>query len=95
MDVGAPWGWEYGMPGAGSVVQGLVRWCWAERGVAVERGLAGWWAAEATPLEIGKEALLEVADEVLLELEGAWEPMGGDLAGRKVVSSSGIGRKVG
>ena len=94
-EVGAPWGWEYGMSGAGSAVRGIVRWCWVERGVAVERGPAGWWAAEATPLDFGEEAPLEVAAEALLKLEGEWERMGEALAGRKVASSSGIGRKVG
>ena len=54
-----------------------VRWCWVERGVAVERGLAGWWTVEAPPLEIGEEASLEVEDESLLELEGCWERVGG------------------
>ena len=66
-----------------------------ERGVAVERGLAGWWAAEATPWDIGEEAPLEVAAEALLELKGDWERMGGALAGGKVASSSGIGHEVG
>ena len=66
-----------------------------ERGVAVERGLAGWWAAAVTFLEIGKESLLEVADEVLLDLEGAWEQMGEALAGGKGASRSGIGCEVG
>ena len=56
MEVGAPWEWEYGMSGAGLAVQEIVRWCWVEQGLAVERGLAGWWAAEATPLEIGNPA---------------------------------------
>ena len=83
------------MSGAGSAVQGIVRWCWVERGVAVEQGLAGWWVAEATPLYIGEEAPLEVDAEALLELEWDWERMGGDLAGGKVASSSGIGREVG
>ena len=95
MEVGAPWGWEYGMSGVGSAVWGIVRWCWVDRGVAVEWGPAGWWAAEATPLEIGKEAPLVVAAEDLLVLEGNWERMGGALAGEKVASSSGIGREVG
>ena len=48
-------------------------------GLALERGLVGWWAAEAPPLEIGKEAPLEVDAESLLELEGDWERMGGVL----------------
>ena len=82
------------MSGARSVVWGIVRWYWVERGVAVERGLAGWWVAEATPLDIGEEAPLEVDSEALLELEGDWERMGGALAGGKVASSSGIGREV-
>ena len=42
-------------------------------------GLAGWWAAEAPPLEIGKETPLEVDAESLLDLEGGWEQMGGVL----------------
>ena len=66
-----------------------------ERGVAVERGLSSCWAAEATPLDIGEEAPLEVDAESLLELEGDWERMGGDLVGGKVASSSGIGCEVG
>ena len=72
LEVGAPWGWECGMSGSGSAVRGIVRWCWVERGVAVEQGMADWWAAEASPLEIGKAAPLEVDDESLLELEGGW-----------------------
>ena len=60
----------------------------------MERGLAGWWGAEAPPLEIGEEAPLEVDAESLLDLEGDWERMGGDLLGGKVASSSGIGREV-
>ena len=66
-----------------------------ERELAVERGPYGWWAAVATPLEIGEEASLEVADEALLGMEGEWERIGGVLAGVKVASSSGIGREVG
>ena len=62
--------------------------------MAVVWGRAGWWAAEATPLEIGEEAPLEVAAEDLLGLEGEWERMGGVLAGVKVASSSGRGRQV-
>ena len=34
-----------------------------ERGVAVERGLVSWWSAEAPPLEISREAPLEVVGE--------------------------------
>ena len=83
------------MSGAGSAVRGIVRWCWVERGVAVERGLAGWWAAEAPPLDIGEEAPLEVDAESLLELEGDWEQVGGDLVGGRVASSYGISREVG
>ena len=60
LEVGAPWGWECGMSGAGSAVRGIARWCWVEQGVAVERGLVGWWAADAPPLEIVEEAPLEV-----------------------------------
>ena len=52
-----------------------------ERGVAVEREPAGWWAAEATPLDIGEEAPLEVAAKALLGLEGGWEQMGGGSCG--------------
>ena len=83
------------MSGAGSAVRGIVRWCWVEWGVAVDRVLAGWWASEAPPLEISEEAPLEVDAESLLELEGDWEQIGGDLVGGKVASSSGIGCKVG
>ena len=79
LEVGAPWGWDYGMSGAGLAVWRIVRGCWVERGVAVEWGLACWWAEEATPLEIGKEAPLEVAAEALLGMEGDWELMGGIL----------------
>ena len=61
----------------------------------MERGLAGWWEAEATPLEIGEEAPLEVDAESLLEMEGDWERIGGDLVGGQVASSSGIDREVG
>ena len=95
LEVGAPWGWECGMSGAGLAVRVRVRWCWVERGVAVERGLVGWWAAEVPPLEIGEESPLEVDTEFLLELDGYWEQMGGDLVGGKVAFSSGIGREVG
>ena len=73
----------------------IVRWCWLDREVAVKRGPAGWWAADTTPLEICKEAPLEVAAEALLGLDGDWERIGGALAGGKVASSSGIGREVG
>ena len=52
-----------------------------EWGVAVDRGLAGWWASEAPPLEISKEAPLEVDAESLLELEEDWERMGGGSCG--------------
>ena len=83
------------MLGAGLAVRVIVRWCWVEQGVAVERGLAGWWAVEELPLGIGKEAPLEVDAESLLELEGNWERMGGDLVGGRVDSSSGISHKVG
>ena len=75
------------MSGVRSAVQGISRWCWVERGVAVERGLVGWWAVEAPPLEIGKEAPLEVV--------GEWEWVGGDLVGGWFASSSGISREVG
>ena len=60
LEVGTPWGWEYGKLGVGSAVRGIARWCWVERGVAVEQGLVGWWAAEAPPLEINEGAPLEV-----------------------------------
>ena len=60
LEVGAPWGWEFGMSGAGSEVRGIARWCWVEQGVAVEQGLVGWWAAEAPPLDIGEGTPLEV-----------------------------------
>ena len=73
------------MLGARSVVRGIVRWCWVERGVAVE--LAGWGAAEASPLEIGEGAPLEV--------EGEWVGVGSDLVGWWVASSSGRGLGVG
>ena len=63
--------------------------------MAVVRGRAGWWAVEAPPLEIGEEAPLEVNAESLLELEGDWGQMGGDIVGGKVASSYGIGREVG
>ena len=66
-----------------------------ERGVAVERGMVGWWAAEAPPLEISKEAPLEVEAESLLEMEGGWERVGGNLVGGWLASSSGISREVG
>ena len=52
LEIGAPWGWECGMSGAGLVVRGIARWCLVEGGVAVEQGLVGWWAAEASPLDI-------------------------------------------
>ena len=51
---------------AGLAARGILRWCWVEREVAVER------EAEATPLDIGEEAPLEVAAEAPLELEGEW-----------------------
>ena len=49
--------------------------------------LVGWGAAEAPPLEIGKEAPLEV--------EGVWEWVGGDLVGGWFASSSVRGCGVG
>ena len=61
----------------------------------MERWAAGRWEAEATPLEIGKEAPLEVVAEDPLELEGEKERMWGALVGGKVASSSGRGREVG
>ena len=53
----------------------------------MERGLVGWWAAEAPPLEISKGATLEG--------EGEWEWVRGDLVGGWFASSSGISREVG
>ena len=53
------------------------------------------WEAEATPLEIGKEAPLEVVAEAPLELEGERERMWGALEVGMVVSSSRRGRGVG
>ena len=88
LEVGAPWGWGYGMSGAGLTARGILRWCWVERGVAAERGPAGWREAEATPLEIGKEAPLEVVAEAPLELEEERERMWGALAVGMVASSS-------
>ena len=75
LEVGAPWGCGDGMSGAVLADRGIWRWCWLEQGVAVERGAAGWWEAEATPLDIGKEAPLEVVAEAPLELEGERERM--------------------
>ena len=66
-----------------------------ERGVAVERGPVGRREAEATLLEIGKEAPLEVIAEAPLELEGERERMWGALVVGVVASSSGRGHKVG
>ena len=60
----------------------------------MERWAAGWWEAEATPLDIGKEAPLEVVAEAPLELEGEQERTWGALAGGMVASSSGRGREV-
>ena len=93
LEVGDPWGWECGMSGAVSAVRGIARWCWEERVMAVE--LVGWWSAEAPPLEIGGEAPLEVDTEALLELEGDWERVGGDLGGLWFMSRFGIGCGVG
>ena len=64
LDVGAPWGWGYDMSGAGLADRGRWRWCW------VERWAAGWWEAEATPLEIVEESPLEVVAEAPLEVVG-------------------------
>ena len=61
----------------------------------MERWAAGPWEAEATPLEIGKEAPLEVVAEAPLELVGERERMWGVLAVGMVVSSFGRGRRVG
>ena len=58
------------MLGAGLTARRILRWCWVDRGVAVERGTAGRREAEATPLEISKEESLEVAAEYTLDLEG-------------------------
>ena len=55
------------------------------QGLAVE--LVGWGAAEASPLEIGKEAPLEG--------EGECVGVGRDLVGREVASSCGRGLGVG
>ena len=49
--------------------RGRWRWCW------VERWEARRWEAEVTPLEIGKEAPLEVVVWAPLELVGGWERM--------------------
>ena len=65
-------GSRIGGPGNSEVVLGGA-------GLDVEQGPSGWWAAEATPLEIGEEAPLEVDAESLLELEGDGERMGGIL----------------
>ena len=46
-------------------------------------------------MEIGKEVPLEVDAEALLELEGDWERVGGDLVGGRFASSFGINREVG
>ena len=75
------------MSGAVLVVRGIARWCWVERGVAMERGMVGWWAAETPPLEIGEGAPLEV--------EGEWEWVGGFIVGGWFASSSGISCEVG
>ena len=61
------------MSGAGLAAQGILMWCWVERGVAVRR------EEEATPLDIGEEAPLEVDAEATLEMEGGWERMWGVL----------------
>ena len=61
----------------------------------MERWSAGRWEAEATPLDIGKEAPLDVVAEAPLELVGERERMWWALAVGKVVSSSGIGHGVG
>ena len=52
LEVGAPWGLGYDMSGARLADWGIWRWGW------VERWTSGRWEAEATPLEIGKEAPL-------------------------------------
>ena len=62
--VGTPWGWGYDMSGAGLAERGIRRRCW------VEWWAAGWWVAEATPLEDGEEAPLEAVAEAPLELVG-------------------------
>ena len=59
-----------------------------EQGAAVELGASVRWEAEATPLEIGKEAPLEVVAEAPLELEEERERMWGALAVGMVASSS-------
>ena len=88
LDVGAPWGWGYDMSGAGLADGQIWRWCW------VEQGSAGWWEVEATPLDIGKEASLEVVAEAPLDLEGGQERMWGYLEVGLVASSSERGRGV-
>ena len=64
LEVGAPWGWGYGMSGEVLADRGVWMWCWVERGAA--RRLE----TDATPLEIGEEAPLEVVSEAPLKLEG-------------------------
>ena len=61
-EIGAPWGWGCDRSGVGWEVLGIMKWCCQVRWVAVE--LLGWGAAEASPLDIGEGAPLE--------LEGGW-----------------------
>ena len=91
LEFGAHWG--VGILYIGSRIGGLGNSEVVLGGAGGGRGAGG--AAEATPLEICKESPSEVAAEALLGLEEVWERMGGVLAGRKVASSSGIGREVG
>ena len=60
----------------------------------MEQEVAGRWVAWETPLEIGKEAPLELVVGTLLELAGEREQTGWARAG-KDVASSGRGRGVG
>ena len=77
MEIGAPWEWGCDKSGVGWEVWGILKWCWEVRGVAVE--LMGWGAAEASPLEIGEGAPLE--------LEGEWVGVGREFVGWVVASS--------
>ena len=85
MEIGAPWGWGCDESGVGWEVLGIMKWCWQVRWVAVELLAGG--EAEASPLEIGKGAPLE--------LEGEWVGMGREFMGWVVASSCEKGLGVG